>query len=88
MATIFRGILVRQTLNHITQIGKIVAARRRAVKISQQALAAKLGISQNYLSEIESGTKKLSTQRFLEIANVLGLELVIQSKQRLPHTDW
>ena len=88
MATIFRGILVRQTLNHITQIGKIVAARRRALKISQQTLAAKLGISQNYLSEIESGTKKLSTQRFLEIANVLGLELVIQSKQQLPHTDW
>lgn len=88
MAMIFLGILVRQTLNHITQIGKIVAARRRAVKISQQALAEKLGISQNYLSEIESGTKKLSAQRLLEIANVLGLELVIQSKQRLPHTDW
>ncbi len=88
MAMIVLGILVRQTLNHITQIGKIVAARRRAMKISQQALAAKLGISQNYLSEIESGTKKLSTQRLLEIANVLGLELVIQSKQRLPRTDW
>ena len=88
MAMIFLGILVRQTLNHITQIGKIVAARRRALKISQQALAAKLGISQNYLSEIESGTKKLSTQRLLEITNVLGLELVIQSKQQLPRTDW
>ena len=85
---ILLGILVPQTLNHITQIGKIVAARRRALKISQQALAAKLGISQNYLSEIESGTKKLSTQRLLEIANVLGLELVIQSKQQLPRTDW
>ena len=79
---------MQQILNHIAQVRVIVAARRRAVNISQRALAAKLGISQNYLSEIESGAKKLSAQRLLEIANVLGLELVIQSKQHLPQTDW
>lgn len=79
---------MRQPLTHITQVGRIITARRRALKLSQQELAAKLGISQSYLSEIESDVTKLSAQRLLDIANVLDLELIVQSKQRYPQTDW
>ena len=80
--------MMRQPLTHIIQIGKIISARRRALKLSQHDLAAKLGISQSYLSEIERDVAKLSAQRLLDIANILDLELVIQSKQRSADTEW
>lgn len=79
---------MRRTITHITQLGKIIGARRHALRLSQQDLAAKLGISQSYLSEIERHVRTLSAQRLLDIANILDLELVIQSKQGSPETEW
>jgi transcriptional regulator with XRE-family HTH domain len=45
---------MKQILTHSVQLGQILATRRRATKLSQRALAAKLAISQNRLSEIEA----------------------------------
>lgn len=71
---------MRQILTHSTQLGQILAARRRASKLSQRALAAKLAISQNRLSEIETDPGTLTVERLLELSNILGLELVIQNR--------
>jgi len=79
---------MEQILTKASKAGQLVAARRRALRLSQRDLAAKLGISQNYLSQIEAGQRKLSTERLLDLANVLGLELVIRDKQQQPDTDW
>jgi len=79
---------MRQRLISVSQLGKIVASRRHALRLSQQAVAAKLGVSQSALSEIEAGRRKLSAQRILDIANILDLELVIQDKQRSRQTEW
>jgi HTH-type transcriptional regulator/antitoxin HipB len=62
-------------------MGRIIAARRKALKLSQRALAAKLAISQNRLSEIEANAGVISLDRLLEISSVLGLELTIQDAQ-------
>ena len=80
-----------QILTHGTQLGQVLATRRRASKLSQRALAAKLAISQNRLSEIETNPGTLTVDRLLELANLLGLELVIQdrpSMQPLSKTEW
>jgi len=82
---------MRQILTHSTQLGQIIASRRRASKLSQRALAAKLAISQNRLSEIESDPGTLTVERLLELANLLGLELTIQDAPSTPHsskTEW
>lgn len=79
---------IKQRLTNISQITRILVVRRKALKLSQHALAEKLGISQAALSQIEGGIIPLSVQRLLEIANVLDLELVMQNKQRSPKTDW
>ena len=77
-----------QPLTQSSQVGRILTARRRALKLSQKALAAKLGISQNRLSEIEANPARLPLERLLEIANILGLELVIQDRKPPTQTDW
>jgi len=79
---------MKQRVTNISQIARILMARRKALKLSQHALAEKLGIAQATLSQIEGGIIPLSVQRLLEIANVLNLELVMQNKQRSPETDW
>ena len=82
---------MRQILTHSTQLGQILAARRRASKLSQRALAAKLAISQNRLSEIETDPGTLTVERLLELSNILGLELVIQNRpstHRPSKTEW
>ena len=82
---------MRQILSHSTQLGQILASRRKALKLSQQALATKLTISQNRLSEIEDNPGTLTVERLLDLCNLLGLELVIQNRptaQRPSKTEW
>ena len=82
---------MRQVITHSAQLGQVLAGRRKASKHSQRALAAKLAISQNRLSEIERNAGTLAVDRLLELANILGLELVIQDKppaSRSSKTEW
>lgn len=82
---------MKQILTHGAQLGQVLATRRRASKLSQRALAAKLAISQNRLSEIEGNPGTLTVDRLLELANLLGLELVIQDRlptQPSSKTEW
>ncbi len=73
-----------QILSTSTQVGQVLANRRRALKLSQQAVAAKLGISQNRLSELEENPDRLTLDRLLALANVLGLELAIRDQASSP----
>lgn len=82
---------MRQVITHSAQLGQILTGRRKASKRSQRALAAKLAISQNRLSEIEGNPGTIAVDRLLELANILGLELVIQDKpvaSRSSKTEW
>lgn len=82
---------MKQILTHSAQLGQILATRRRAARLSQRTLAAKLAISQNRLSEIETSPGTLSIGRLLELVNLLGLELVIQDRppaHRSSKTQW
>ncbi len=82
---------MKQILIRSNHLGQILATRRRASKLSQRALAVKLTISQNRLSEIEANPGTLTVDRLLELANLLGLELVIQDRppaQRSSRIEW
>ena len=82
---------MQQILTHSAQLGQVLATRRRAHKQSQSALAAKLGISQNQLSEVETNPGGLTVDRLLELANLPGLELVIQNRPSMKassKTEW
>ena len=79
---------MEQILKNASQIAEIISARRRKLKIVQGELAAKLGITQSAISQIESQATPISLQRFLDIANVLNLEVVVQERKPKPKADW
>ncbi len=55
--------------------GKKVRDRRREEKLSQEELAQRVGISRNYLSQIERGqATNLSWQVMERLTSVLGLK--------------
>lgn len=71
------------------QAGQLLVARRKALGFSQSQVAAGLGISQNRLSEIEAHPERLTLDRLISLAGLLGLELVLQEKTPASETsEW
>jgi HTH-type transcriptional regulator/antitoxin HipB len=64
-------------INHATQVGAILSARRKSLELSQAEVAARLGLSQNRLSELESRPETLTVAQLLALLNVLGLEMSV-----------
>jgi HTH-type transcriptional regulator/antitoxin HipB len=80
-----------QYINAPNQLGKILAARRKTLRLSQSEVAAKLGISQNRLSELEDRADKLTVDRLLSLLNLLGLELSVRQRsavQDASRVEW
>ena len=75
-------------LTNSTQLGHIIKARRRALGLTQQTLAAKLAISQNRMSQMESGPGAITLDRLIDMFGVLGLDLVIQDRQPARKDAW
>jgi len=79
---------MRLNITTPAQVGEIVRARRKALKLSQAELATRLGISQSRLSVVEQSPETLTLERLIALANVLGLSLVLQDKPgREPKTS-
>ena len=58
-----------------TQLGRRVAVLREEAKLTQEQLAAKIGIAPIVVSRLERGANLPSMVRIAEIADVLGVEL-------------
>jgi HTH-type transcriptional regulator / antitoxin HipB len=69
---------MQQLIRTPNQVAEIVRGRRLAKQLSQAALAKKLGISQGRMSTLESEPSGLTLERFLLLAKLLGLEVVIR----------
>ena len=63
-----------------SQLGLVLKAARKRARLSQGALAARIGISQSRMSELELHPGAISLDQLLAIAGVLGLELAIGNK--------
>jgi HTH-type transcriptional regulator/antitoxin HipB len=70
------------------QVLQTISARRRALKLSQQDVATKLGVHQAYLSDLETGRRTLSLDRLLDLLNLLGLELLVQPRSSKAKVEW
>ena len=52
--------------------GEMIAERRRAMRMTQEELANKLGLSNDAVSRMENGRMAPKMSRFQDIADVLG----------------
>ena len=58
--------------------GEILRERRRELKMSQAALAEKVGAKQSYIARIEKGEVDVQFSSLLKIAGALGLNVQLQ----------
>ena len=63
------------------QAAELLIGRRKALGLSQAEVAARLGISQNRLSELETRPERLTFDRLLALAGVLWLELALGERK-------
>ncbi len=56
-------------------LGLRIRKRRKAMRLTQEELAKKLGLSLSFLGHIERGTRKASVETLVAIANELSMSV-------------
>ena len=70
---------------YLVDIGLVIQQTRKSRNITQDALAAQLGMSRATISGIEKGTiSEIGIRKVLSICDALGLELLVQPKSKRP----
>jgi HTH-type transcriptional regulator / antitoxin HipB len=57
----------------LREVGKRLAAARRARKLTQEQLAEQLEISPGYLQRVEAGHENLTVETITKLATAVGL---------------
>jgi len=75
------------------QLGVLLHGARKSRKLTQAKLAARLGISQSRLSDLERMPGSLSVDQLLALCGQLGLQLSLEAPEgkaapRIEHTEW
>jgi HTH-type transcriptional regulator/antitoxin HipB len=68
-------------MTHPQQVGALLTARRKALKLSQTQVGARIALSQNRVSELESAPATLTLAQLLKLLEVLELELQVVAAQ-------
>ena len=82
-----------QTIVTAAQLGTLLHGARKSRKLTQSKLAARLGISQSRLSDLERMPGSLSVDQLLALCGQLGLQLSLEALEgkaapRIKHTEW
>lgn len=59
------------------RLGRAVAARRRALRLTQSAVAEKLGLSRASLANLENGRQRIMVHQLFALVNALKLGSVL-----------
>ena len=69
------------TVTHPDQVGALLRSRRKTLKLSQTAVATRIALSQNRVSELESNPGTLTVAQLLRLLNVLELDVQIVARR-------
>ena len=64
-----------------------LAEARRQLNLTQQQLAAKLGVSQSYVAKLEGGEANPTLERIGSLLAILGLSLTTDTTTLSPYPD-
>lgn len=67
--------MARGQLRTPEDLGRAVRHARHAAGLSQRALAARLGVSQRWLTELETGKPKILDDRLFDVIAALGISV-------------
>lgn len=74
------------TYLNLEMLGKRIRQGRLKLDLTQYALAEEVGVSQNFLGDIERGIKAPSITTAIRLANVLGVSLDVLFAESLTNT--
>lgn len=63
-------------------VGEQIEQARARQRLTQADLAALVGVSRTYISELEGGKETTHLRRLVAVLDALGLELVVQPRTR------
>jgi transcriptional regulator with XRE-family HTH domain len=69
-----RRILV---VNDVREVGRTVRILRRNARLTQSALARRIGLSTRFVSDLETNKKSPSTENFMAIARAFGYQICL-----------
>ncbi len=64
----------RRDVKNTNNLGELLRARREGLRLTQRALALKVGVEASYIALIEGGRRKPSLKLVAKIADTLGLD--------------
>ena len=72
------------------QLGAVLRGFRRERGLTQQQLAARLGLAQKAISAAETHSDRVGVERLFQLLSVLDVELVLRNKTtaKPPRTEW
>lgn len=76
------------TVTVAKEIGKIVKNAREKESLTQQDLSERVGISRNYVSDIECGRYIPSLEKMILLANILKIDLNLLKNDGNTRGDW
>ena len=71
----------------VTQLGQLLLSARKAKKFTQADLAARVGLSQARISQMEMNPETITAQQLLLLTSVLDLELSLGARVTLTPSD-
>ena len=75
---------MQQPLLSAVQLGRVLHSARKARKLSQAAVGARLDLSQKRISAMELDPSTITVDQLLKLCAVLGLELAVGLKSAAP----
>ncbi len=72
---LFAVVIMNYTINTLDQLKPILVGYRKSKGLSQKALAAKLGVSQQTYQTLESNPQKVTIERLFNVLILLGVRL-------------
>lgn len=66
---------------NLPEIAKTVKNRRESLNLRQEDLAEMSGVATKTIHSVEAGTSNPSFKTLLKLADILGLEIVLQVKK-------
>ena len=70
-----------QTLVTASPLSTLLGGARKGLNLTQAQLAARVGLSQRRLSELEREAGTLSVDQLMALCNQLGLQVAIQARE-------
>lgn len=75
---------IMNTINDLSDAGRLLRERRKVIGLSQAQLAAAAGLTRARISELEHGKANLSLRSYLRLVQALGAALYLEPASARP----